>query len=348
MYHYDAANTGYNPDATGPTTSPEVAWRYSTCEPADGAVIVADGRVLTDGRTYDGRTGDRFGAIWSGRGHTGAAAGDTLFVSDRDLHARNLDTHARRWTFETDGSMDVLGPPTVAGGTVFVPGTLQDPTLYAVDASEGTERWRFGTDSRLSRPPAVSDGVAFIADRTPRIYAVSSDTGERRWTQTLDESVWQSAPTVENGTVYLGSWEESVIALDAADGTEQWRTDVGYGIRSSLAVTPDVVFAAGTGGWVSALDAADGTIIWQTQANNYELHSPVVTDETVFAGAFSGGTNVCALTASDGTERWQFETAEQILGDTFGRGIHATPAVVDDVLFVSTGGGDVYALAGDA
>ena len=67
-----------------------------------------------------------------------------------------------------------------------------------------------------------------------------------------------SSPTVADGTVFVGSADNNVYALDARDGTERWTYETGSGVRSSPTVVNGTVFV-GSGpvesGAVYALDA---------------------------------------------------------------------------------------------
>ncbi|PSP44074.1 hypothetical protein BRC63_03120, partial [Halobacteriales archaeon QH_10_70_21] len=63
--------------------------------------------------------------------------------------------------------------PAAADGTVFVPGGIGSASLYALDASDGSVRWRtdIGGDG-LSETPAVGPEAVCVADSTRRLLAV--------------------------------------------------------------------------------------------------------------------------------------------------------------------------------
>jgi len=52
------------------------------------------------------------------------------------------------------------------------------------------------------------------------------------WSYTTGASV-ESSPTVANGTVYIGSWDHNVYALDATTGANVWSYMAGDGVNSS-------------------------------------------------------------------------------------------------------------------
>ncbi|WP_158853957.1 PQQ-binding-like beta-propeller repeat protein [Halorhabdus sp. CUG00001] len=71
-----------------------------------------------------------------------------------------------------------------------------------------------------------------------------------------------SSPTVVDSTVFVGSWDNNVFALDAGDGTEQWRFEaidwqsaMMAGVTSSPTVVNGTVFIGSGDGNLYALAA---------------------------------------------------------------------------------------------
>jgi len=50
---------------------------------------------------------------------------------------------------------------------------------------------------------------------------LNATDGTERWNYTTGGDVW-SSPAVVNGTVYVGSDDDTVYGLDAQTGSEQW------------------------------------------------------------------------------------------------------------------------------
>lgn len=79
-----------------------------------------------------------------------------------------------------------------------------------------------------------------------------------QWQFTSD-GVVESSPAVVDGTVYVGSLDGHVYALDAATGTEIWSYNTTDNISTSVAVVNGTVYAGSVAGGVYALDADRGT-----------------------------------------------------------------------------------------
>lgn len=350
-YQYDAGNTGYNPGASGPTDEGTVAWRYSSCTEAESGVVVADGRIYAAGVVVDGRTGQPQGGEWTGHYSTPAVADGTLYAGSHNLEARDATTGDLEWTFETDGGAGAVPAPTVADGTVYVPGNLDESTLYAVNATAGTEQWRVETEDKVGVPAAVEATTVYTVDRGNVIYALDAATGEERWRRAMSVDLWRAGPVAADGQVYFGTVDGTIVALGAAEPTVHWEQPVEFDIEHPVAVADGTVIAAGGQGRVAALDATTGEINWtrSTVDGPYTtLGAPAVTDEAIYVGVTRATESapLVALDAATGEEQWRIETRSVSFGDYTAAGIVDGPAVVDGVVAAATVTGDLYVVAG--
>lgn len=347
-YQHDGANTGSTQSADGPAGDPTVAWRATTCGGTTGAVV-ASGRVLVGGLVFDARTGELVGGELHGHMSTPAVVDGTAYVSTHDVEAWDATSGEHLWTFETDVDSGGLPAPAVAGGTAYAPGAIDDPTLYAVDVADGTERWRFDLDATVEAPPAVADGTVYVADRSNKLYALDTATGDAHWTTPLDADIWLSGPVVDDGAVLLGSLAGEVLAVDTGDGSVRWRRAPGaehFAVRDPVAVADGTAYVPGADGTIAAVDTADGEVAWHVDTDADVLGAPAVADGVVYVGARSS-TPLFALAAATGEERWRFETRPDRTGDAPSSGIAVAPAVVGEYLYVATLAGDLYAIAGE-
>lgn len=343
-YQYDPGNTGYNPRATGPAGGDVgVAWRYSACTEAESGVVVRGSRACAGGLVVDGRAGRRVGGEWHGHMRTPTLAGGSLYVSAVDLEARDPSTGQVTWTFQTETDAGALPAPTVASETVYVPGGIDDPRVYAVRAADGSERWRYRTTADVRAPVAVSDGVVVVADESGTLAAVDAATGDERWARSLGHAAPSTAPVATDGRLYLGSEDGGVRVLTAAGGDVVWTQDAVAG--GPVAVGDGSVFVAGKDA-IAALDAADGAIQWRNGSLDVDPVPPAVTDDAVFIGDASDGDEplLVALDRKTGDELWRVNTRTVLFGDYTRGGIVPGIAVVDDVVYATTAPGDLYAV----
>jgi outer membrane protein assembly factor BamB len=141
-----------------------------------------------------------------------------------------------------------------------------------------------------------------------------------------------SAATVVDGTVYVGSADGFLYALDVATGGRRWRFGTGNAVRSTPAVTDGSVYVGSDDGSVYALSTA-GNEQWRVSLGLDVRASPTPVGDTVYVGGRNG--DVYALDAETGDERWSFTTNDPVYGSL---------PVVDGVVYVANQAGMVFAL----
>jgi outer membrane protein assembly factor BamB len=139
-----------------------------------------------------------------------------------------------------------------------------------------------------------------------------------------------------NGTVYFGSNDGYLYALNAGSGQKIWAFKTRYGVESSPAVTDGRVYFGGDDGYVYCLNAENGKKIWQFNTKNWVTSSPAVFNGILYVGTTDG--SLYALNANDGRFRLKFDAA----GSVF-----SSPVVNDgEIYFTDHGNGVLYGVNG--
>ncbi len=150
-----------------------------------------------------------------------------------------------RWQFQPDRSF-VPTDATTAGGLIFSAG--DDGKIRAIDASNGEQRWSFGTAGIIKYPPTIQDGRAWIGSGDGNVYCLEAATGRLLWK-------FRAAPAERKIMVY-GSL------------TSTWPVNTGVLVHEGTAY-----FGAGIidhdGTCVYALDATSGKILWQNNKTGH-------------------------------------------------------------------------------
>jgi outer membrane protein assembly factor BamB len=123
-----------------------------------------------------------------------------------------------------------------------------------------------------------------------------------------------SSPVVSEGTVYVGSGDTYVYALDAATGALKWKFKTGDVVHASPALEGGTLYIGGWDIWFYALDAATGRVKWRFHTGvDPEIHNQVgisssaaLVGGTVYFGCRDG--HLYALEAGTGALRWAFNT----------------------------------------
>lgn len=152
------------------------------------------------------------------------------------------------------------------------------------------------------------------------------------WRRSTGNQVW-SSPAVANGTVYIGSSDHYVYALNASTGAEVWRFATNGEVRSSPAVEGGMVYVGSMDNSVYALDASSGSMVWNFTTGNYVDSSPTVVAGVVYVGSLDG--HVYALNSTTGANVWSYAT---------GNAVVSSPAVAGGTLYIGSMDHNVYAL----
>lgn len=169
--------------------------------------------------------------------------------------------------------------------------------------------------------------------------------GGIRWRAATTGPV-RSTPAIVDGTVYVGSGDGAVYALDLETGETVWRAEVAGPVDASPAVAGGLVLAADRAGTFFALDRETGEQRWRVESGPlvpmpwggesgdlYTASPAVVGSTAVFGG---GDGSVYAIDVDSGEVLWTHATDGRV---------RASPAIVDGVVYTGGTDGSMYALA---
>ncbi len=156
--------------------------------------------------------------------------------------------------------------------------------------------------------------------------------GTLKWSFATGEAIHSSA-AVANGTVYFGSRDGHLYAVDAATGKQRWAFQTGSRVESSPAVVGGRVFVGSNDGFMYALDANTGKQLWKFRTVYPIVSSPAVANGMVIFGA--DDYSVYAVDAVRGTRVWKFNA----------RGpVQSSPVVANGLVYIPSGTEYVFVL----
>jgi len=258
-----------------------------------------------------------------------------------------------KWRFDTHAK--ILSSPAVVHNVVYV-GSF-DGKLYAVNAQTGAPVWSFRTDGPVNSSPAVDENTVYFSSLDGNVYAVDASTGNERWrfktkgerrftapgihgitpkTQLMADpyDVLLSSPNVSDGTVFVGSGDHHVYALDAATGKVRWAFQTGNVVHASPAVYHDTVYIGSWDRYFYALDAHTGAVRWKfATGDDHDIYNQVgiqgsaaVANGSVYFGARDS--TFYALDAQTGALRWKH--------DEHGSWVIGSPALANGNVYYTT------------
>lgn len=339
---HDARHTNHASDATAPLGDVAVAWTAEMDRPVYAPVV--DGHLFLTERWSHGAvhslTGRRGEQRWTNHDlppmrWAPALGEDAVYALTRTgrnvrrLHALDRESGEERWRTELTASSTDHPPsgPTLAGDRVYVG---SDTGVIAVAAESGEEAWRAElaphvvetedgpTWATTWAKPAVDDRRVYTYDVTEsygptrEVYAVDRETGDEVWTAELDlGDDWRltGRPVVAGAVVVVNAYEIHYVVPGKSD-------------------PPPAVHR------LYAIDVADGSVAWRwSPGPGGQITPPAHVEGTLYVGARHGATDtgaIHAVDASDGTSRQLHHSESGGVG---------TPAVAEDVLYVTDGRG---------
>ncbi|WAZ22392.1 PQQ-binding-like beta-propeller repeat protein [Streptomyces cinnabarinus] len=165
-----------------------------------------------------------------------------------------------RWHFEAPAVFlcppAFVPGPAVTGGGVYLADYLG--TVYALDATDGRDRWRIATESRSSIEPVLVAAGHVHVGSGKGLYTLDAVTGTPKWRFQAGGDI-VGAPSVAEGRIHFGSTDHLLYTLKADDGRLRWKLATGGEITGSPVVQDGVVYACSKDRCVYALDAEKGT-----------------------------------------------------------------------------------------
>ncbi len=221
------------------------------------------------------------------------------------------------------------------GGEVLY-ATTQGGSLYALAASDGGVRWRFAVAKPILSRPVYSPGpgqplVLFGAEDN-LLYALSVD-GREQWHFAARAPI-HGTPAVAGDSVYIGSTDGNLYALQRADGALRWQFATRGAIHAAPLVVGDTVYVGSLDQNLYALNARTGALRWHFAADDGIESTPAVQSQRLFVGA--NDSRLYCLHPTSGRELWRFST---------GDAIYAQPLLADKMLYVASASQSLYAIS---
>ena len=229
------------------------------------------------------------------------------------------------WKFKTEG--EVISSPVIQNNTVFI--GSNDGNLYALNSENGNLKWSFKTDGPINSTPLVANEKVFFLSYDGHFYCLNSNNGKLVWKfKTEGESKFKvkdyfngkfepdfwdfylSSAIVKENTIYFGSSDAHVYALNLQDGNLVWKYKTGGSIHSSPAISDNSLVVGSWDSKVYCLDITTGQEKWSyTTDQDFKDYiwlgvqaSPSIENGVVYIG--SRDAKFYALSLESGTVKW--------------------------------------------
>ncbi len=193
---------------------------------------------------------------------------DKVFVGDDlgRLTAYALKNGKKQWSFQS--GKRIVGTPAVSEGIVVFGSA--DCKIYGLDAQNGNLLWTVEAAEPVLGAVTIENGIAYIGASDHTFRAVNIRTGEVKWAFAGVRGYIETKPLVTDNKVIFGAWDNTLYALNKADGKELWKWTGGL---TRMHFSPAAVWPVAADGKVfitdpqramTAIDIETGNTVWRT------------------------------------------------------------------------------------
>jgi outer membrane protein assembly factor BamB/predicted Ser/Thr protein kinase len=144
----------------------------------------------------------------------------------------------RKWGFRARKNVTSSPLVDVAEGMCYLGSS--DNYMYALDASNGFQSWRYRTNGPIISSPVVEGDLLYFGSADGTLYAINAQTSKEKFKFTAEGPI-VATPTVHNGVVYFGGTDGYFYCIDAISGKERWKFKANGPITAKAHIVGDVI-----------------------------------------------------------------------------------------------------------
>lgn len=197
---------------------------------------------------------------------------------------------------------------------------------------------QYNPTERFPNAAAMKDALLGVAKQTGALsritmaLPVSSGGIKPLWSFKCEDEI-RSTPVLNQGSLYVGCYDNNLYSINAADGKFQWKYPSEGGIVSKPVVHDGNIYFCSEDQRLHVVSARTGKVIWTYYTEGKIYSSPRLADGHVFFG--SEDQDLHAVNATSGRVAWKFSTDAPI---------HSTPLIYNEMIYFGTESGSFYAL----
>jgi outer membrane protein assembly factor BamB/tRNA A-37 threonylcarbamoyl transferase component Bud32 len=200
---------------------------------------------------------------------------------------------------------------------------------------------QYNPQSRFPSSLAMKEALLGAARKTgmlPQVTASSATISQSSegtkllWNFECEDEV-RGTPTVSNGVLYIGSYDNNLYALNAGTGEFIWKYPTDGGVVSKPAILEGNVFFGSEDKRLHVVSTRSGKVIWTYFTEGAVRSSPFLAEGHIFIG--SDDSFLHAVNAISSRRSWRMDA---------GAPIRSTPIVHNELVYFGTENGEFFAL----
>lgn len=199
---------------------------------------------------------------------------------------------------------------------------------------------QYNPTERFPTASAMKEALMNVARKTGSLANLSSasmpapiNSGVKPLWDFKCEDEIRGTPSLHQGTLYIGCYDNNLYALNAADGKFQWKYPTDGGIVSRPLIYENNIFFCSEDQRLHVIGARTGKLLWTYYTDGKIYSSPRISDGHIFFG--SDDRDLHAVNINSGRATWKFSTDGEI---------HSTPLVANEMIYFGNENGSFYGL----
>jgi outer membrane protein assembly factor BamB len=269
-----------------------------------------------------------------------------IFIGNEngDIYALDAETGEFSWQAKVKG--EIISKPAIDSGILVV--NSASGVLMAFNAANGEELWKVEQDVpaltlRGLSPPVIASGGVIVGAANGSVGVYLLEKGQQGWTAEIGEATGttelervvdvDSPPVVFGDKIYAISSRGNLSAIELRTGRLLWKRQ--YSSYRQISISGNSIFITTNRGHVFALNRLDGLERWSNLSlNNRGVTGPAVVGDYVVVGDFEGYLHWLTQETGEIVARHEVDSS----------GIHSTPTVHDNIIYIQSRDGDLEAI----
>ena len=251
-------------------------------------------------------------------GTPGLTAGeDTVYLAFQQyVYSVNSELGTEVWRYPSKGNIQVVfyAPPEVDGDALYV-GDLANK-FHKLNSATGAEVWTFDQAKGWFIGKAKAAGDIILAPSSDRSLYALDDSGSLMWKFSKDFALW-GQPVVVGDSVYFGSLDHKVYALNLQTGEPLWEVQLSGAINASPLFDPEtgLLYVGSLGKEMVAINAESGKISWSYPEDgtiSSVWATPILQEGQLIFADETG--KIISLDPKTGSFNWTIEAGAKMMG----------------------------------
>ena len=191
---------------------------------------------------------------------------------------------------------------------------------------------RFSSVSEMKEALLTAGRKTGMLSRMPTTNLAASSAIKPLWTFSCEDEI-RGTPAIHQGSIFIGSYDNNLYALNAADGKFLWKYAADGAVSTRPAVYEGNVYFGSKDKRLHVVGARSGKVVWSYYADDPIHSSPRIAEGHAFFGADDH--YIHAVNVATGRLAWKFETTGPV---------RSTPFVANELVYAGNEAGDFYAV----